>query len=220
MKAFVKNETSPKQRLVKKFDTSKENRSSKTWNLDFFSKIPKEISSIHKVYQSEQVILFDALSRWSDIDITFMSILPHRISYLTHYNSQKTKTILILQKKRSAEFQPSQWNSTKKNQNSKLFVCSQKFLRTHKPKKREVPKTRFKTISCSLLASKLQFGEHPQLRIWAGQNYPHALRNNVSKRRFKKPLKLLICFNTSCVKLLRLRLTSKQPKPSSVFSYI
>jgi len=87
-------------------------------------------------------------------------------------------------------------------------------------KKREVPKTRFKTISCSLLASKLQFGEHPQLRIWAGQNYPHALRNNVSKRRFKKPLKLLICFNTSCVKLLRLRLTSKQPKPSSVFSYI
>jgi len=33
-----------------------------------------------------------------------MSILAHRISYLTQYNSQKPKTILILQKKEVLNF--------------------------------------------------------------------------------------------------------------------
>ena len=50
-------------------------------------KAQKRLSSIHKVSQSEQVILFDALSPDQLFEITIMSILAHRISYLTHYKS-------------------------------------------------------------------------------------------------------------------------------------
>ncbi len=66
----------------------------------------------------------------------------------------------VTSKKRSVEFQPSQWNSTK-NEHSNLFVRSQKFFRTHKSKKKRSSEIRFETISYSHLASKFSFGEHP-----------------------------------------------------------
>ena len=112
-----------------------------------------------------------------------MSILAHRISYLTHYKSvKKAYDDFATSKKRSVEFQPSQWNSTKKNEHSNLFVRSQKFLRTHKSKKKEVPKFVSRLFSYSHLASKFSFGEHPYQTLgrpkhpWAlfGSDFPKA----------------------------------------------
>jgi hypothetical protein len=110
-----------------------------------------------------------------------MSILAHRTSYLTHYKSKQAYDGFVTSKKRSVEFQPSQWNSTQKA-HSNLFVRSQKFLRTHKSKKkREVPKTRFETISYSYLASKFSFGEHPYQTL-GRPKHPWAFLDQTSQK--------------------------------------
>jgi hypothetical protein len=112
-----------------------------------------------------------------------VSILAHQISYLTQYNSQKLKTIVILQQKEALNFKLVSEIQQKKISN--LFVRSQKFLQMHKLKKRGSPKIRFETISCSHLASKSQFGRHPQFKFGPARFTPHLLRNSISKQRFK-----------------------------------
>jgi hypothetical protein len=94
---------------------NKSEKSKENGNLDFFLVSRKQnTSSMHEAYQSEQVILFDASSLCSDIDITFMKhtytlnqLLDSLQISQNFINGSSTST------KRSVEFQLSQWNSTK-----------------------------------------------------------------------------------------------------------
>jgi len=117
------------------------------------------------------------------------------------HSQNKTYDGFVTSTKRSVEFQPSQWNSTKNNWNSNLSVRSQKFFRTHKSKKNGSSKIHFGTISCSHLASKLNL-----------------LRNSLPKATLQKLLKLLTFFNTSS-EAHEGETDAKQPKLfASVFS--
>jgi len=125
-------------RLSQKNSTIQKNRSSKTWNLDFFLRYQKRFWVYIKYikvnkwyclthYQDDQILTSRLWAYLHIESVTWLNTIVKNLRQFWYF------------KKRSAEFQPSQWNSTK-NQNSNLFVCSQKFLQTHKPKKREVPK--------------------------------------------------------------------------------
>ncbi len=124
----------------------------------------------------------------------------------------KTLRRLWYFKKRSVEFQPSQWNSTKKsNVRTYLFI-----LQSSCEQKKESPKIRFETISRSHLASKSHLANTLNFRLGRlKKQFPQALGNIVSKATPQKPLKHLTCFNTSSLKLDEV----KQLKPSSVFRH-
>lgn len=71
----------------------------------------------------------------------------------------------------------------KKHIRTYLFVLKSSYERISR-KKREVPKTRFETISYSHLASKFSFGEHPYQTL-GRPKHPWAFLDQTSqKRRF------------------------------------
>ena len=143
------------------------------------------------------MILFDALS---PDQLFWNNYYEHTCTSNQLLDSLQVKlkpmTVLQLQKKRSVEFQPSQWNSTKKiNIRTYLFVLKSSFERISR-KKNGSSKTRFETISYSHLASKFSFGEHPYQNL-GRPKHPWVLRNIFPERRFKTVKMFSTRFNIS-----------------------
>jgi hypothetical protein len=146
-----------------------------------------------------------------------MSILAHRISYLTHYKLTKNLWRFCNFKKKEvlnfnlvSETQP-------KNKHSNLFVRSLKFLRTHNSKKKRSSETRFETISYSHLASKFKFWRTPRSNFGPAETPTSAffLDKTSQKRRFNNLTVFEASFRFRHVSTYRLKQTTKQKTPST-----